>query len=111
MAAQPAFSVELPTSNAFAALASSSTNGAAAEQAGAGSGDDGLLDERLALALRLVDAVLERDDALVRKLVIDEGADCWVQDRQGWSALHAAACQSCWDTQFLTSAGERSADS
>ncbi|GAA5883445.1 hypothetical protein JCM3774_005954 [Rhodotorula dairenensis] len=49
------------------------------------------LDERLALALRLVDAVLEHDDALVRKLVELERADCWVQDRQGWTALHAAA--------------------
>lgn len=76
----PPVSVSLPTSNAFSALSSSSS-----------SHQD--LDERLALALRLIDAVLEHDDALVRKLVRDEKADCWVQDKQGWTALHAAACE------------------
>ncbi|GJN88885.1 hypothetical protein Rhopal_001856-T1 [Rhodotorula paludigena] len=70
----PAVSVSLPTSNAFAALA-----------------DDVDLEEHFALALRLVDAVLDHDDQLVRKLVVDERVDCWVQDQQGWTALHAAA--------------------
>lgn len=77
----PPVSVSLPTSNAFLALSSSSSS----------SHQD--LDERLALALRLIDAVLEHDDALVGKLVRDEKADCWVQDKQGWTALHAAACE------------------
>jgi protein arginine N-methyltransferase 2 len=76
----PPVSVSLPTSNAFSALSSSSS-----------SHQD--LDERLALALRLIDAVLEHDDVLVRKLLRDEKADCWVQDKQGWTALHAAACE------------------
>ncbi|GAA5905247.1 hypothetical protein JCM8208_000326 [Rhodotorula glutinis] len=49
------------------------------------------LDERLALALRLVDAVLDCDDRLVKHLVLEEHAECWVQDAQGWTALHAAA--------------------
>lgn len=71
----PAVSVSLPTSNAFAALA-----------------NDADLEEHFALALRLVDAVLDHDDQLVRKLVVDERVDCWVQDQQGWTALHAAAC-------------------
>lgn len=77
-------SVSLPTSNAFSALSSSSSSSSHQLQD---------LDERLALALRLTDAVLEHDDALVQKLVRDEKADCWVQDKQGWTALHAAACQ------------------
>ena len=78
----PPVSVSLPTSNAFSALSSSSSSHQLQD-----------LDERLALALRLTDAVLEHDDALVQKLVRDEKADCWVQDKQGWTALHAAACQ------------------
>ncbi|KWU42401.1 hypothetical protein RHOSPDRAFT_21301 [Rhodotorula sp. JG-1b] len=76
----PPVSVSLPTSNAFSALSSSSSSHQLQD-----------LDERLALALRLTDAVLEHDDALVQKLVRDEKADCWVQDKQGWTALHAAA--------------------
>lgn len=80
----PPVSVSLPTSNAFSALSSSAASNANQLQD---------LDERLALALRLIDAVLEHDDALVRKLVRDEKADCWVQDKQGWTALHAAACE------------------
>lgn len=82
----PPVSVSLPTSNAFSALSSSS-----ASNSNQLSMQD--LDERLALALRLIDAVLEHDDALVQKLVRDEKADCWVQDKQGWTALHAAACE------------------
>ncbi|GAA5842415.1 hypothetical protein JCM11251_004221 [Rhodosporidiobolus azoricus] len=53
--------------------------------------DQSALDERLALSLRLIDAILEHEDALVRKLVEEEHVECWVQDRQGWTALHAAA--------------------
>ncbi|GAA6056666.1 hypothetical protein JCM3770_006336 [Rhodotorula araucariae] len=49
------------------------------------------LEERVALALRLIDAVYDHDDRLVRHLVESEKADCWVQDPQGWTALHAAA--------------------
>ncbi|KPV75103.1 uncharacterized protein RHOBADRAFT_53135 [Rhodotorula graminis WP1] len=49
------------------------------------------LDERLALSLRLIDAVYDRDDRLVQHLVLEEHAECWVQDAQGWTALHAAA--------------------
>ncbi|GAA5844760.1 hypothetical protein JCM11251_002271 [Rhodosporidiobolus azoricus] len=56
--------------------------------------DQSALDERLALSLRLIDAVLEHEDALVRKLVEEEHVECWVQDRQGWTALHAAAYTS-----------------
>jgi protein arginine N-methyltransferase 2 len=52
------------------------------------------LEERLQLSQRLIDAVLEHDDALVHKLVEGEGVECWVQDQQGWTALHAAACTS-----------------
>ncbi|GAA5963556.1 hypothetical protein JCM21900_003220 [Sporobolomyces salmonicolor] len=49
------------------------------------------IDEHLALSLRLIDAVLDHDDQLVRKLVLEEKVDCWVQDQQGWTSLHAAA--------------------
>ncbi|GAA5903485.1 hypothetical protein JCM5296_006267 [Sporobolomyces johnsonii] len=49
------------------------------------------IDEHLALSLRLIDAVLDHDDPLVRKLVLEEKVDCWVQDQQGWTSLHAAA--------------------
>lgn len=49
------------------------------------------LEERVALALRLIDAVCDGDDRLVKVLVNDEHADCWIQDAQGWTALHAAA--------------------
>ncbi|GAA5866279.1 hypothetical protein JCM8547_007227 [Rhodosporidiobolus lusitaniae] len=53
--------------------------------------DQAALEERLALSLRLIDAVLEHNDQLVRVLVEQEHAECWVQDKQGWTALHAAA--------------------
>ncbi|GAA6017798.1 hypothetical protein JCM10207_000505 [Rhodosporidiobolus poonsookiae] len=53
--------------------------------------DQAALEERIALSLRLVDAVLDHDDALVRTLVEQEHVECWVQDQQGWTALHAAA--------------------
>ncbi|GAA5908733.1 hypothetical protein JCM6882_008189 [Rhodosporidiobolus microsporus] len=49
------------------------------------------LEERLALSLRLIDAVLDHQDDLVHRLVLEEKVECWVQDRQGWTALHAAA--------------------
>ncbi|GAA5838201.1 hypothetical protein JCM9279_004154 [Rhodotorula babjevae] len=49
------------------------------------------IEEKLALALRLIDAVCDHDDRLVKHLVLEEHAECWVQDAQGWTALHAAA--------------------
>ncbi|BGP15528.1 hypothetical protein JCM10213_006485 [Rhodosporidiobolus nylandii] len=49
------------------------------------------IEERLALSLRLIDAVLEHDEALVKRLVEDVGVECWVQNQEGWTALHAAA--------------------
>lgn len=58
--------------------------------------DPAQLEERIQLSLRLIDAVLdavnEHDDLLVRRLVEEEHCECWVQDQQGWTALHAAAC-------------------
>ncbi|BGP47587.1 Arginine N-methyltransferase 2 [Rhodotorula kratochvilovae] len=70
----PPVSVSLPPNPQGEALASSAD-----------------LEERVALALRLIDAVYDGDDRLVRHLVEQEKADCWVQDAQGWTALHAAA--------------------
>ncbi|GAA6042940.1 hypothetical protein JCM8097_000008 [Rhodosporidiobolus ruineniae] len=49
------------------------------------------VEEHLALSLRLIDAVLDHEDQLVRTLVEQEKVECWVQDQQGWTALHAAA--------------------
>lgn len=81
LAEQPVH-VSVPTSNSFSALAADKDT----------AGD---VDERVALALRLIDAVLEEDDRLVRMLVLEEKVDAWVQDQQGWTALHAAACEGC----------------
>lgn len=81
--AQQPIHVSVPTSNSFDALAGDKDTAAQ---------DD--LDERVALALRLIDAVLDEDDRLVRMLVLEEKVDAWVQDQQGWTALHAAACPS-----------------
>ncbi|BGP07510.1 Arginine N-methyltransferase 2 [Rhodotorula toruloides] len=78
--AQQPIHVSVPTSNSFDALAGDKDTAAQ---------DD--LDERVALALRLIDAVLDEDDRLVRMLVLEEKVDAWVQDQQGWTALHAAA--------------------
>ncbi|GAA6062326.1 hypothetical protein JCM10212_006576 [Sporobolomyces blumeae] len=51
------------------------------------------LDEHWTLSLRLIDAILDDNDHsdLVESLVVNEKVDCWIQDRQGWSSLHAAA--------------------
>ncbi|GAA5943561.1 protein-arginine N5-methyltransferase [Sporobolomyces koalae] len=51
------------------------------------------LDNHHLLSLRLIDAILERDQTgLIEKLVVEERVDCWVSDeRQGWTCLHAAA--------------------
>ncbi|GAA5978995.1 hypothetical protein JCM11641_000118 [Rhodosporidiobolus odoratus] len=49
------------------------------------------LEERISLSLRLIDAVLDHEDALVRQLVEQEQVECWVQNLEGWTALHSAA--------------------
>ncbi|BGP24153.1 Arginine N-methyltransferase 2 [Rhodotorula toruloides] len=78
--AQQPVHVSVPTSNSFDALA---------EDRDTAPHDD--LDERVALALRLIDALLDEEDTLVKMLVLEEKVDAWVQDQQGWTALHAAA--------------------
>ncbi|KAK4049071.1 Arginine N-methyltransferase 2 [Microbotryomycetes sp. JL201] len=54
-------------------------------------GVDPAVEARVEYALRLIDACLANDFDQVRVLVSDVGADCWIQDQQGWTALHAAA--------------------
>lgn len=50
-------------------------------------------DEAAVLALALIDACLADDEDRARELV-GQGADAWVQDSQGWTALHCAASTS-----------------
>ncbi|KAM0787351.1 hypothetical protein ACM66B_003438 [Microbotryomycetes sp. NB124-2] len=52
---------------------------------------DAAVEARVEYALRLIDACLHNDMDTVKVLVNDVGADCWIQDQQGWTALHAAA--------------------
>ncbi|ORY88145.1 S-adenosyl-L-methionine-dependent methyltransferase [Leucosporidium creatinivorum] len=47
--------------------------------------------EALGYALQLIEAAAEDDFEKVKVLVGEIKADAWVQDAQGWTALHAAA--------------------
>ncbi|KAL8287554.1 hypothetical protein RQP46_003412 [Phenoliferia psychrophenolica] len=65
----------------------------------------GFSDAAEALALALLDACLAEDMDRVHELV-REGADAWVQDSQGWTALHCAASVGSTDLiEFLLRSG------
>lgn len=49
--------------------------------------------EAIGYALQLIEAAAEDDFEKVKVLVGEIKADAWVQDAQGWTALHAAACE------------------
>lgn len=48
-------------------------------------------EQAISYALDLIQACLKDDFHRVKVLVGEVGADCWIQDAQGWTALHAAA--------------------
>lgn len=50
-------------------------------------------EEALSYAFDLIQSCLKDDLERVKLLVGEVGADCWLQDAQGWTSLHAAACE------------------